>query len=137
MSWKGHGGTTVKTWIGPKSAGGVVLAGGFRPNAGGAISAFRGPSRGMFTVSYAATGLYTVTFSAGVEFPSADLPQIILSESMADVSNTNRFKALNKGGWVNASRSFIVAAWQDTAAFAVPSDAANWIDFVILGATKT
>ncbi len=130
--------------LGPHAAGGIVARGGFRPNAAGAITIFRGPlasgtagTGAAFSVAYGATGLYTVTMtSTGWKFPTGRFPTIAAFAQCADVSNTHRFTVYNSGGWVNATRTFILAAWQDTAAFAVPSNALNWIDFVILGETK-
>lgn len=129
----GIGGTTVKRFLG-NGRQLIEARGGFRPNAAGAISVFRGPLAGAFTVAYAATGIYTVTMTAtGWKFPPTKLPLVKAFASMVDVTNTNRFSVLVQGGFVNATRSFILKAWQDTAAFAVPSDALNWIDFIIDG----
>ncbi len=130
--------------LGPHAAGACLGWGGFRPNGTGSITVFRGTlasgaagTGAAFSVAYGATGLYTVTMTAaGWKFPPGRLPIIAAFEQCADVSNTNRFKVFNKGGWVNSTRSFVLAAWQDTAAFAVPSDAANWIDFVLFAETK-
>jgi hypothetical protein len=135
----GVGGTLVKRILGKKPQGQIELRGGFRPNAASTPTVFRGPAAGMFTVAYSATGIYTVTFSSnfpGLKFPPSDLPAIDVMASMVDVTNTNRFQPLVVGGYVNSTRSFIIQAWQDTAAFAVPSNAANWIDFMIHGSTN-
>ncbi len=123
--------------LGRKAAGLCIATGGFRPNGSGAISVFRGTLAGQFTVAYGSTGLYTVTMTpTGFKFPTGRFPIIVPTGYMVDVSNTNRFQVCNKAGWVNATRSFILAAWQDTAAFAIPSDAQNWVDFAMLMETK-
>lgn len=131
-------------FLGPRAAGSIITWGGFRPNGTGSITIFRGPlasgtagTGAAFSVTYGATGLYTVTMtSTGWKFPTGRLPIIAAFEQCADVTNTNRFKVFNNGGWDNTNRRFVLAAWQDTAAFAVPSNAANWIDFVLFGQTK-
>lgn len=129
---KGIGGTTViKALHAPGRA--CLGTGGFRPNAASDPSStyFRGSLKGLYTVAYAATGLYTVTFDAGFEFPQK--PLIVLAETMVDVTNTNRFRAVKKGDWNNTTRQFVIASLQESAAFAIPSDADNWIDFFIFG----
>lgn len=134
-------------FIGPKAGGLVIIEGGFRPNGSSTPTIYRGamasgPSgaavtTAAFSVAYSATGLYTVTFTnTGFKFPTGQLPRIYLQGEMADVTNTNRFQLHNKGGWSNTTRSFVIAAWQDTAAFAIPSDANNWINFMLVGSTK-
>jgi hypothetical protein len=129
----GVGGTSIKRFLG-NGRSLVEARGGFRPNAAGAITVTRGPLAGMFTVAYSATGIYTVTMTAtGWKFPPTKLPLIRAHGSMVDITNTNRFTVYAQGGFVNSSRSFILKAWQDTAAFAVPSDPLNWIDFFIEG----
>jgi hypothetical protein len=134
----GVGGSTVIKALGPKASGIVMATGGFRPNAGGAISVTRGTLKGAFTVAYAATGLYTVTLTAtGWKFPTGQLPLIQAWGTMVDVTNTNRFGVHNKGIYVNATRSFVLSALQDAlTAFAVPSNADNWIDFVLYGVAR-
>ncbi len=129
----GVGGTTVKRFLG-NGRQLVEARGGFRPNDASTISVYRGPLAGAFTVGYTATGIYTVTMTAsGWKFPPAKLPLVKAYASMVDITNTNRFSVFVQGGFVNATKSFIIKAWQDTSAFAVPSDALNWIDFVIDG----
>lgn len=130
----GVGGSSVIRSLGSKVRQQAVLRGGFRPNAASAPTVFRGPLAGMFTVAYSATGIFTVTFGTafqGIKFPSSDLPAIDLMATMVDVTNTNRFQPLLVGNYNNTTRSFVIQCWQDTAAFAVPSNAANWIDFII------
>lgn len=123
--------------LGRKAAGLVLGTGGFRPNGTGSITVFRGSLAGQFTVTYSATGLYAVAFTpTGFKFPTDRLPIIRLAEQMVDVTNTNRFRAVRKGAWSNTTRGFTIAALQESSAFAVPSDAENWIDFVIYGETK-
>lgn len=130
----GVGGSSVLRSLGGKVRQQVVMRGGFRPNAASTPTVFRGPLAGMFTVAYSATGIYTVTFATafqGIKFPSADLPAIDLIPTCADATNTNRFQLFPRGNYDNTTRSFAIQAWQDTAAFQVPSNAANWIDFII------
>lgn len=129
----GVGATSIKRFLGNGKAL-VEARGGFRPNAAGSITIFRGPLAGYFTVAYSATGIYTVTMtSQGWKFPPAKLPLIRGHASVVDITNTNRFTVYAQGGFVNSTRSFILKAWQDTAAFQVPSDPLNWIDFIIEG----
>lgn len=135
----GIGGTTQKRILGAKASGQVELRGGFQPNGAGAISVLRGPFRG-FTVAYSATGIYTVTLnpllSGKLSLPTADLPMIVPFGQSVDVTNTNRFECFSVGGYVNATKSFVIQAWQDTAVFQVPQNALNWIDFVIYASTR-
>jgi hypothetical protein len=89
-----------------------------------------------FSVVYAATGLYTVTFTnTGVKFPTGQFPRIYVGSEMVDRTNTNRFD-VKATGWVNATRSFVISAFQADSAFAPPSDAGNWINFMLVGSTK-
>lgn len=135
----GIGATQVMRWLLGKGRANLVATwGGFRPNAGSTPDAtlFRGPLRGQFTVSYAATGLYTVSATpSGFKFVTGNFPTILLTNTCADQSNTHRFQVQRKGNWDNTNRRFVIQACQESAAFAVPSNADNWIDFIIFGET--
>jgi hypothetical protein len=140
MSMKGIGGSTGSCLYLPHRPGRLMMGtGGFRPNAVAApdTTLFRGTLKGLFTVTYGATGLYTVTFTpAGFKFPTGELPNIQLQATRADLTNTHRFQVEKQGDWNNTTRSFVISARQESAAFAVPSNADNWIDFVIIGKTS-
>lgn len=133
--------------IGTHAAGEIIARGGFQPNGASNPVTFRGPlasgktsassfTNAMYTVTYGATGVFTVTFKAtGWKFPSNDPPAIFCDSTCADVTNTNRFYVYNSG-WTNSTRSFVISAFQEAAAFAPPQNANNWIDFIIFGGTK-
>ena len=130
----GVGGTTQGRHLGTKAAGAVFAHGGFRPNAGGAVSVFRGNMQGQFSVVETGTGIFTVTMTpVGFKWPRA--PIIIPSAQCLDVTNTNRFQVFNVGGFVNSSRTFILQASQEETAFSPPANALTWIDFLMYGGT--
>lgn len=127
--------------LGPKAAGLVLGTGGFRPNAASTISTFRGTLAGLFTVTYGATGLYTVAFTPEkFTFPADRLPVILPIATCADRTSTNFFEVTTLGAWDNSALGFVIEAHQGysggATAFEVPSDANNWIDFVLFGETK-
>ena len=133
-------------FVGPHAAGETIIRGGFRPNGASNPTIFRGPmasgklsdttlTAAGFTVAYSATGIFTVTLTAtGFKFPSNDPPFIQAQSTMVDVTNTNRFDVKVVG--LISSRAFVLKCFQADSAFAPPSDAGNWIDFIIFAGTK-
>jgi hypothetical protein len=134
-------------FLGPHAAGEIIVRGGFRPNGTSNPTIFRGPlasgrssnstfTSAAFSVVYGATGIYTVSLTAtGWKFPANDPPAIFCDSQCKDVTNTNRFYVYCSG-FTAATRSFVISAFQEATPFAPPSDAGNWIDFVIFGGTK-
>lgn len=123
--------------LGPKASGLVIGTGRFRPNAASAVTITAGTLKGLFTVAYGATGLFTVTFSpAAFKFPTGRLPVILAGSVSADHTNTNRFQAMVRDEWNNTTKSFVIQTTQEATAFQVPSDADNWVNFVLFGETK-
>lgn len=113
-----------------------IGTGRFRPNGSSNPSSSNngGTLVGLFTVTYGATGLYTVTLSPkGLKFPSTRPPVILLTAGNVDNTNTNRFQVNLVGDWTNSTRSFVIQARQEATAFAVPSDPGNWIQFALIG----
>jgi hypothetical protein len=117
----------------------VIGSGRFRPNGTSNPSAtlMGGNLKGYFSVAYTATGLYTVTLARGFKFPSDRLPTIVVSCSNADNTATHRFQVNLVGDWNNTTRSFVVQARQEATALAPPSNAGNWISFVLVGVASS
>lgn len=121
----------------------VIGTGRFRPNGTSNPSSvyFGGSLKGLFTVTYGATGLYTATFTPkGFKFPASRPPTILVGSTCADTTDTNRFQVSLIGDWNNTTRSFVIGSWQsnaDSAAFAPPSDVGNWISFILVGVPTT
>lgn len=111
----------------------VLGSGRFRTNAAATPTVFGGSLKGLYTVTYAATGLFTVTLHKRFKFPSSRPPTILLSRHSVDVTNTNRFEVSLVTDWTPATRSFVIQAHQGATAFQVPSNANNWIHFVLIG----
>ena len=135
----GVGGTLVSRALKGSATGAIVYGtGGFRPNAASNPSSTnnRGTLKGLFTVTYTATGLYTVTFSpTKFKFRTGQFPIIVPVATAKDTTATNRFQVIREGDWDNTNRRFGIRAYQEGTAFQVPSDAANWIDFILYGLT--
>lgn len=102
------------------------------------VATMSGSLKGLFTVTYGATGLQTIAFTpAGFKFTALQ-PVIVVSSMCADMTNTHRFFVALKGDWSNTTRSFIVQCYQDAAgAFAPPANAGNAIHFALHACEKS
>lgn len=107
----------------------------FRPNAASAPTVLGGSLKGLYTVTYSATGKLVVQFTP-TSFKFAIQPTIVVSSTCADITNTNRFWATLLGDWDNTNRRFTVQCVQSDVAFQVPSDANNWVQATIAIGTK-
>lgn len=107
-----------------------LVGGSFRPNAASNPSDANnlGALKNYFTTTYGATGLYTLVFDAGLQFPAT--PVIVVGAWCADQTATNVFTVSVKS-WTNSTRTLIIQANQNTTAFQIPSDANNRINFWI------
>jgi hypothetical protein len=94
-----------------------------------AATTHKGSLKGKCTIVYTATGIFTVTLSAGMAFP--ETPVILVTSQCADNTNTNQFWVTQTGEWNNTARSFVIQANQGTTAFAPPATAGNRINFEI------
>lgn len=128
------GGWPVRGFLSDNVSG----SGRFRPNAASAPAKahYGGTLVGYYAVTYGATGLYTVTFVPGFRFPTNRPPTILVGCASADNTNTHRFQVNLVGDWDNTTRSFTVQARQEGTAFAVPSNAGNWIHFTVDGVSS-
>lgn len=109
----------------------------FQCNAAGSpsTSTFKGSLKGRVTVTYTATGIFTITLASGMSFP--ETPVIQVSSQCADNTGTNQFWVAQTGEWNNTSRSFVIQANQGTSAFAPPATAGNRINFWIGAVNST
>lgn len=96
-----------------------------------------GSLKGQFTVTYGATGLWTVAFTpTGFKFQTQ--PVIVLQSGCADTTTTHVFIPLIKLDWSNTTRGFQIQSYQPTTgAFAPPANAQNWVGFALFAKGHT
>jgi hypothetical protein len=116
-----------------------VLAGSFQTNAGSnpSSSTYRGKDGLAFTVTYAATGVFTVTLPAGFRLPAQPLA-IGAWAQFADLA-TDWFEVAVVGETtLNAStRQFVLQAHRSGVAREVANTAGNRINFHIFTQNNT
>lgn len=117
-----------------------VLGGSFQTNGASnpAATTYRGSAGGLsFTVTYAATGVYTVTLASNLRLPAQPM-SIALSPQFA-VLATDWFDCAVVGETtLNAStRSFVIQAHRSGVANAPANTAGNRINFIIYASNNT
>jgi hypothetical protein len=93
------------------------------------------------SITYAATGVYTVQMAPGFGFPPGNPPIIEPSNSCADVTSTNSFYVVQTGIATNSQAngvSFVLQCLSaSTTPFAPPNTAGNRINFSLEGILET
>ena len=88
------------------------------------------------SITYAATGTFTITMVPGFTFPFT--PIIEPSNSSADGTLTNAFFCFVTGAWSNTTRSFVIQCQQTIGTnFQVPANANNRVNFSFEGLDNT
>lgn len=110
---------------------GILYAASFQTNAAAnpLASTFRAAPGLIFTVTYAATGIYTVTLDPSLNLP--DLPSCIRVSPQFAVLATDWFECAVVGEFNRTTRSFVVQAHRGGVANAPAATAGNRINFTI------
>lgn len=117
----------------------VVVHGSFAPN--GASNPLAASSRGrehgnLFTVTYAPTGIYTVTFPQGYTLPSQ--PMSIIVSAQCDTF-ANWFEVINVGETTlnTTTRTIVIQAHRNGVANAPAAAAGCRINFLLVVSNNT
>lgn len=110
---------------------GILYVGSFQCNgtSNPVSTTFRGPPGFIFTVAYAATGVFTVTLDASLNLP--DLPAIITVSPQGAVLATDWFDCFVLGEFNRTTRSFQIQAHRSGTGNAPANTAGNRINFAI------
>jgi hypothetical protein len=130
------GGLQCMKGLGPEP---IVFAGSFQPHAGSDPSStlFEYPNGLKFSVTYAATGTFTVTLPEGAILP--DQPYAILVSAQYATLATDWFEVGVLGATtLNATaRQFVVQAHRNGTAREVAATTGNRINFAIVATNST
>lgn len=110
---------------------GILYAGSFQCNAAAnpLASTFRAPPGLVFSVTYSATGVYTVTLDASLNLP--DLPLYIEANPQFATMATDWFDCGVVGEFNRTTRSFVIQAHRSGTGQAPAATAGNRINFSI------
>jgi hypothetical protein len=111
----------------------IILAGSFAPNTAAAplAASSRGREFGcLFTVTYAATGVYTVTFPAGYTLP-AQPASIIVSPQFDAIASGFEVAVIGETTLTSATRQFVIQAHRARTPFEAVAAAGTRINFLL------
>ncbi len=110
---------------------GMVYSASFQTNAAAnpLSSTFRAPPGLVFTVAYAATGIYTVTLDASLKLPA--LPFVVRATPQYATLATDWFECGVVGEFNLTTGAFVVQAHRNGVANAPAATAGNRINFEI------
>ncbi len=117
----------------------ILVCGSFAPNT--AATPLAASSRGRdfgqtFTVAYAATGVYTVTFPEGYTLP-AQPASIIVSAQFDAIASGFEVAVIGETTLTAATRAFVIQAHRARTPFEAVAAAGTRINFMILCSNNT
>lgn len=112
----------------------ILLAGSFAPN-GATATTVAADSRGrefgqIFLVTYAATGVYTVTFPSGYTLP-AQPASIIVSPQFDAIANGFEVAVIGETTLTSATRQFVIQCHRARTPFAPAAAAGTRVNFML------
>lgn len=115
----------------------IAYFGSFQTNgtSNPASTTFRGPPGFIFTVTYSATGVFTVTLDASLNLP--DLPAYIEANPQGAVLATDWFDCFVLGEFNRTTRSFVIQAHRSGTGQAPANTAGNRINFSLIFRNST